>query len=114
MSERVHVPHEYGSYADGEHFKENSLLSRDEFTVVLTLYLDDFEIANPLETSKVKHKICAVYWVIANIAAKYRSTLNSIQLALLCNTSTINSMAMREFCDLLSMILSHLNIMVSM
>lgn len=33
--------------------------------------------------------MCAVYWVIANIPAKYRSTLNSIQLALLCNTSTI-------------------------
>lgn len=33
--------------------------------------------------------MCAVYWVIANIPAKYRSTLNSIQLALLCNTSTV-------------------------
>lgn len=89
MSEKVHVPHEYGSYTDGEHFKENPLLSMDEFTVALILYLDDFEIANPLGTSKLKHKMCAVYWVIANIPAKYRSTLNSIQLALLCNTSTI-------------------------
>lgn len=33
--------------------------------------------------------MCAIYWVIGNIPAKYRSTLNSIQLALLCNTSTI-------------------------
>lgn len=33
--------------------------------------------------------MCAVYWVIANISSKYRSTLNSIQLALLCNTSTV-------------------------
>lgn len=53
------------------------------------LYLDDFEVANPFGTSKLKHKMYAVYWVIANIPAKYRSPLNSIQLALLCNTQTV-------------------------
>lgn len=89
MSVKVHVAHGYSSYADGEHFKENCLLSQDEFTVALILYLDDCEVANPLGTSKLKHKMCAVYWVIANIPAKYRPTLNSIQLALLCNTSIV-------------------------
>lgn len=83
MSEKVHVLQEYTSYADGQYFKENSLLASDEFTVALGLYIDDFEVANPLGTSKLKHKMCAVYWVIANIPAKYRSTLNSIELALL-------------------------------
>lgn len=33
--------------------------------------------------------MCAVYWVLANMNVKYRSTLHSIQLALLCNTSTV-------------------------
>uniref|UniRef100_A0A8C7WUQ7 C2H2-type domain-containing protein n=1 Tax=Oryzias sinensis TaxID=183150 RepID=A0A8C7WUQ7_9TELE len=89
MSEKVHVPQEYSSYVDGQCFNKNSLLARDEFTIALTLYIDDFEVANPLGTSKLKHKMCAIYWVIANIPAKYRSTLNSIQLALLCNTSTV-------------------------
>ncbi|XP_047186147.1 uncharacterized protein LOC118292452 [Scophthalmus maximus] len=89
MSEKVHVPQEYRSYVDGQCFNENSLLARDEFTIALGLYIDDFEVANPLGTSKLKHKMCAIYWVIANIPAKYRSTLNSIQLALLCNTSTV-------------------------
>ena len=89
MSEKVHVPHEYRSYEDGQYFNENPLLARDEFTIALGLYIDDFEVANPLGTSRLKHKMCAVYWVIANIPSKYRSTLNSIQLALLCNTSTV-------------------------
>ncbi|RXN31607.1 sterile alpha motif domain-containing 3-like protein [Labeo rohita] len=89
MSEKVSVAQEYRSYVDGQYFNENSFLTRDEFTIALGLYIDDFEIANPLGTSKLKHKMCAVYWVIANIPAKYRSTLNSIQLALLCNTSTV-------------------------
>ncbi|XP_053090662.1 uncharacterized protein LOC113534621 [Pangasianodon hypophthalmus] len=83
------VLQEYRSYVDGQYFNENSLLKRDEFTIALGLYIDDFEIANPLGTSKLKHKMCAVFWVIANIPAKYRSTLNSIQLALLCNISTV-------------------------
>lgn len=68
---------------------ENTLrkiLSMDQFTVALILNVDDFEVAKPLGTSKQKHKMCAVYWVIANIPAKYRSTLNSIQLALHCNS----------------------------
>ena len=89
MSEKVHVPQQYRSYADGQHFTENSLLAKDEFTIALGLYIDDFEVANPLGTSRLKHKMCAVYWVLANIPAKYRSTLNQIQLALLCNTSTV-------------------------
>lgn len=89
MSGKVHFPQEYRSYADGQHFKENAFFAKDEFTVALSLYIDDFEIANPLGTSKLKHKMCAVYWLIANIPAKYRSTLNSIQLALLCNTSIV-------------------------
>lgn len=79
MSEKVHVPQEYSSYVDGQCFNKNSLLARDEFTIALTLYIDDFEVANPLGTSKLKHKMCAIYWVIANIPAKYRSTLNSTQ-----------------------------------
>ena len=61
MSERVHVPQEYRSYADGQHFTENSLLAKDEFTIALGLYIDDFEVANPLGTSRLKHKMCAVY-----------------------------------------------------
>lgn len=89
MSEKDHVPQEYRSYVDGKYFNVNSLLASDEFTIALGLYIDDFEVANPLGTSKLKHKMCAVYWVILNIPAKYRSTLSSIQLALLCNTSTV-------------------------
>ena len=41
---------------------ENSLLSKDEFTIALGLYIDDSEVANPLGTSKLKHKMCAIYW----------------------------------------------------
>ncbi len=89
MSEEIHVPNEYKTHVDGVYFRENGLLTSDEFTIAIGLYIDDFEVANPLGTSKKKHKMCAVYWVIVNMPAKYRASLNSIQLALICNTTTV-------------------------
>lgn len=55
----------YKSYRDGVFFKENSFLSGGQLRVLLNLYVDDFEICNPLGTSRKRHKICAVYWNLA-------------------------------------------------
>lgn len=104
----VDVPNEYNTCRDGKRFRENDLLCSDELTLALCLYIDDFELANPLGTSKGKHKMCAVYWTIANIPVKYRSTLHSIQLALLCNTTTIKECGYEKalyplICDLVSL-----------
>lgn len=67
----------YNSFRDGSHFKESVLLN--VVRIALGLYIDDFEVANPLGTSKKKHKLCAVYWVLANLDSRYRSALHSIQ-----------------------------------
>lgn len=80
--------HGYSSFREGSRFKENSLLMEENFRISLGFYIES-EVANPLGTSKKKHKICAVYWVLANIAAKLCSSLNLIQLALLCKVNTI-------------------------
>lgn len=68
-----HLPGQYLSYRDGSYYKENQLLSDEGQNLSIILYVDDFEITNPLGTSKKMHKICAVYWTLANIPAKYRS-----------------------------------------
>lgn len=74
----------YESFRDGTHFKENAFLSTESVTISLLLYIDDFEVCNPLGTSRRKHKITAVYWVLANVPPQFRATLKSIYLALLC------------------------------
>lgn len=43
----------YSSFQDGENFKENKLFS-EELGIAIGLYIDDFEICNPLGTSKNK------------------------------------------------------------
>ena len=77
------------SYRDGSYFKENELLSTEDLTLEIQLYADGLELANPLGTSRKIHKVCAVYWVLANVPPKYRSTLHNIQLGMLVKENDI-------------------------
>lgn len=81
------------SHQDGSYFQENDLLSSSELSLPLILYIDDLEIANPLGTSWKIHKLCSVYWVIADLPGKYRSALHVIQLAVLCKVSDLQRCA---------------------
>lgn len=47
----------YKSFYVGLNFKENPLLTGGS-VIYFTLHVDDFEICNPLGTSKRKHKMC--------------------------------------------------------
>lgn len=79
----------YRSFHDGQNFKQNPLLSEGEDTISLIVYIDDFEICNPLGTSRKKHKITAVYWVLGNVPSLLRSELSSIYLAVLCKAEDV-------------------------
>ncbi len=80
---------QYSGFRDGTHFKENTFLSEEELRLSLLLYCDDFEICNPLGTSRKKHKVTAVYWVLADIPCVLRSALSSIYLAVLCKADDV-------------------------
>ena len=69
--------------------KTNELFSGSDITIALNLYVDDFEICNPLGTSRKKHKITAVYLVLADVPSLLRSELNSIFLAILCRAEDV-------------------------
>nr|XP_032833101.1 uncharacterized protein LOC116955880 [Petromyzon marinus] len=68
--------HQYRSIQDGQFFKANNFFS-DELRIYVCLYVDDFEICNPLGTSRKKHKICAIYWILGNVPSMFQSTLSS-------------------------------------
>lgn len=80
----------YKSFHDGSFLRENSFLRGGELKLPLILYIDDFEVCNPLGTSRKKHKITAVHWVFADIPATLRSSLVSIYLAILCKADDVN------------------------
>ncbi len=77
------------TYRDGLYCKGNPLLSSESLSIALGMYIDDYEVCNPLGTSRKKHKVCAVYWVISNLPAQYRSSVQSIYLACLSNSNDV-------------------------
>lgn len=81
----------YRSYKDGLHCKENILLSGENLSLSITLYSDDFEVCNPLGTSRKTHKPCSVYWVLSNLPPGSHSILSSIFLTILCKTDDVKS-----------------------
>lgn len=50
----------------------------------LILYQDAFEVLNPLGSAKKKHKIVGVYFTLANFEPFCRSSVDHLQLLLLC------------------------------
>ena len=50
----------------------------------LILYQDSFEVVNPLGSGKKKHKILAVYLSLADLLPHSRSSIDQMQLVLLC------------------------------
>ena len=74
---------EFKSPEDGKFFTENGLLNADQITISVRLYVDEFEVCNPLGTSRKVHKLCGVYWVLGNLPPGSQSALSSIYLAAL-------------------------------
>lgn len=81
----------YRSFRDGKHFRTNSFLAVDVLRISITLYIDDFEVCNPLGTSRKKHKLCGIYWVLDNLPPGSHSALSSIYLAVLCKSDDLKT-----------------------
>lgn len=83
--------HLFKSFQDGLIYSQNDFWSQEELRISLTLYIDDFEVCNPLGTSRKKHKLCGVYWILSNLAPGFHSALHSIYLAVLCKTDDVKT-----------------------
>lgn len=81
----------YKTIRDGEYWKQNLFLSGEDLRIAINLYVDDFELCNPLGTSRKKHKLCCVYWVLGNLPPGYHSNLSSIYLAVLCKSDDVKT-----------------------
>lgn len=87
---------EYRTIRDSKYFKQNTFLSSENYKIAINLYVDDFEICNPLGTSPKKHKLCGVYWVLGNLPPGSHSKLSSIYLAVLCKSDDAKAFGYRK------------------
>lgn len=76
----------YQSFHDGSNFQINVFFSEED-RLSLILYIADFEVCNPLGTSRKRHKVTALYWILGNIPAQSQSALTCFNLAVLCKAA---------------------------
>ncbi|XP_063047290.1 uncharacterized protein LOC134441029 isoform X1 [Engraulis encrasicolus] len=76
---------------DGVYFRSNAFLNSDELRLSLRLFVDDYETCNVLGTSRNKHKLCGIYWVLGNLPPGSHSSLSSIFLTVLCKSVDIKT-----------------------
>ncbi len=98
------TPGHFESFQDGSYFKENRLLGDNDLAISLGLYVDEFELCNPLGTPRKIHKIVAMFCLVLNLPSKFRSNLHSFQLAALGKSDDVRFFGYETFLFLLSTI----------
>jgi len=63
----------------------------------LILYEDAFEVANPLGSAKIKHKVNGFYFVLGNLQSHNRSAVDHIQLVMLAMEVDLVKVGQRMF-----------------
>jgi adenosine/AMP kinase len=91
----------YGDVCDGEVFKKVSSTVTSKTCLHVILYQDAFEIVNPLGSAKKVHKILAVYMAVANLPCHVRTSIDNLQLVLLCKEKDLNSFGQDQIFDCL-------------
>jgi hypothetical protein len=69
---------------DGSVFCNNAFFKNEPHAIKIILYQDAFEIVNPLRSAKKKHRKLGVYMTLADIYPHNRSTIDQMQLVLMC------------------------------
>ena len=83
-------------FHDGSYARQNPFLSSSN-TMSIILYIDDFEVTNPLSPKAGTHKLGAVYFTISNVPPKFRSTLKNMFLLMLYNSSDAQLLVMIQY-----------------
>ncbi|CAI5668325.1 unnamed protein product [Oreochromis niloticus] len=76
----------FEDFCDGSYYKTHPLFSKDQSSLQIQLYYDDFETANPLGSKRTVHKAGALYFVLRNLPPKFNSALMNIHLVALFHT----------------------------
>jgi len=88
----------YSDVWDGSYVKTHKLFIRLKGEVLgIQIYWDEVEPANPLGSKKGDHKVGVFYWSLMNIPPQWRSSLRSIQLLGVVNSSLLKKHGMVEF-----------------
>lgn len=89
ISPKVSQPGVYEDLCDGAVYAKIAHTVGDSSFIELILYMDSFEIVNPLGSANKVHKITAVYMVLGNLPCHVRMKMDNLQLVLLCRDTDL-------------------------
>lgn len=75
----------------GKLYRSQEFFRLNPSAIQIQIAIDDMEICDPLSSKSGLHKVCAVYFTIANIPVKFKSKLNNIFLLCLCNSDDLKT-----------------------
>lgn len=73
-------------YKDGQQFVEHGMFNGHPNTIRITLYYDDVEVANPIGSKRVIHKLGVFYFSIDNLPKMHNRDMKSIHLLAVCHS----------------------------
>ncbi|KAG7463388.1 hypothetical protein MATL_G00176040 [Megalops atlanticus] len=79
----------YRDFSDGSYFKTHPLFSKHMNALLIQLYYDDFETANPLGSKRSIHKVGCLYFVLRNLPPQFNSAVLNIQLVSLFHSQDL-------------------------
>lgn len=85
------APNIYEKFCCGKVYKDLEFFAKNPNAIQIQLAIDDFEVAAPLKTKTIVHKVCAIYMQIMNLPAQHRSKLDNIWLVALCRTVNLKA-----------------------
>ncbi|CAF0799181.1 unnamed protein product [Brachionus calyciflorus] len=78
------------SFNDSNNFKNNLLFNSNEFTIQIKLFIDDFNLFNPLGDNRKKNRLTGIYFRVGNLPNLYQSADYFTQLALLFDSNILD------------------------
>lgn len=86
----------YYDFQDGSFTRTHPFLSTTPKSLQIVAYYDELEICNPLGSSNKIHKVGCIFFIIANLHPKFRSTYRSIFLSTIVKHSLVEQHGMNE------------------
>lgn len=79
----------YIDFCCGQKFKENDLFSTEPNSIQVQLFIDGFNVCDPLKSSSRVHNQVGIYFSVRNLPPELAYNMNNIHLVALCNANDL-------------------------
>lgn len=86
MKKHICKPDQYKDFCCGKVFEENKLFAIEPKSIQIQLFIDGFNVCDPLKSSSKIHDQVGIYFSIKNLPKEHAYNMNNIHLVALCHS----------------------------